>query len=168
MKYYILKDQKHDGPYTIDELRSFNIAPTTMVWAENLPGWTAAASVPELATYLFGGAQDPATLPNGGYQNCNQPYSQYAQPMGAQQPMCPKTWLVESILVTVLCCLPFGVVGIVKASQVESLYRAGNYAGAEKASKDAGKWTKIGAAVGLAVGLIYVLFVVVAALAGNM
>ena len=28
----------------------------------------------------------------------------------------PKTWLVESILVTLFCCLPFGIVGIVNAA----------------------------------------------------
>jgi len=32
----------------------------------------------------------------------------------------PKSWLVESILVTLFCCLPFGIAGIVNASRVES------------------------------------------------
>lgn len=56
----------------------------------------------------------------------------------------PKTWLVESILVTFFCCIPFGIVGIVNASKVETLYNSGNIEGAERASKEAGKWTKIG------------------------
>lgn len=30
--------------------------------------------------------------------------------------VCPKTWMAESILVTVFCCLPFGIAGIVFAS----------------------------------------------------
>lgn len=36
--------------------------------------------------------------------------------------VCPKTWMAESILVTVFCCLPFGIAGIVFASKVSSLY----------------------------------------------
>ncbi len=62
----------------------------------------------------------------------------------------PKNWLVESILVTVFCCLPFGIAGIVFASQVNSRFEAGQYEEALKASKDAAKWTKIGFVVGIA------------------
>lgn len=56
----------------------------------------------------------------------------------------PKTWLVESILVTFFCCIPFGIAGIVNASKVETLYNSGDIEGAERASQEAGKWTKIG------------------------
>ena len=69
--------------------------------------------------------------------------------------VCPKTWMAESILVTVFCCLPFGIAGIVFASKVSSLYAAGNYEAALQASKDAGKWTKIGFIVGLVVIVLY-------------
>ena len=71
--------------------------------------------------------------------------------------VCPKTWMAESIFVTVFCCLPFGIAGIVFASKVSSLYAAGNYEAALQASKDAGKWTKIGFIVGLVVIVLYLL-----------
>lgn len=71
--------------------------------------------------------------------------------------VCPKTWMAESILVTVFCCLPFGIAGIVFASKVSSLYAAGNYEAALQASKDAGKWPKIGFIVGLVVIVLYLL-----------
>lgn len=71
--------------------------------------------------------------------------------------VCPKTWMAESILVTVFCYLPFGIAGIVFASKVSSLYAAGNYEAALQASKDAGKWTKIGFIVGLVVIVLYLL-----------
>lgn len=71
--------------------------------------------------------------------------------------VCPKTWMAEAILVTVFCCLPFGIAGIVFASKVSSLYAAGNYEAALQASKDAGKWTKIGFIVGLVVIVLYLL-----------
>jgi len=31
----------------------------------------------------------------------------------------PKNWLVESILVTLFCCLPLGIAGIINASKEE-------------------------------------------------
>ncbi|HEX5553787.1 MAG TPA: CD225/dispanin family protein [Chitinophagaceae bacterium] len=73
---------------------------------------------------------------------------------GAVPPTRPKNWLVESILVTIFCCLPFGIVGIIFAAQVNSKFDGGDYPGALKASKDAGKWTKIGFFVGIAVIVI--------------
>lgn len=71
---------------------------------------------------------------------------------------CPKTWMAESILVTIFCCLPFGIAGIVFAAKVSSLYAAGQYEEAVEASNNAAKWTKIGFFVGLAVMAIYMIF----------
>ncbi|PWB09857.1 CD225/dispanin family protein [Paramuribaculum intestinale] len=136
--------------------------------------WTQAGQVPELSAYLLGGAQAPSTLPNGGFTNCQQqPQSPFGgqTPFAPQQPetaVCPKTWLVESILVTLFCCLPFGIVGIIKASQVESQFRIGNYAGAQQSSADAGKWTKLGFFIGLGVSLLYILLVLVGVVGSNL
>lgn len=71
----------------------------------------------------------------------------------------PKTWLAESILVTLFCCLPFGIVGIINAAKVDSAFKSGDYSGAEQASADAKKWTMIGFWVGLAVLALYLIFV---------
>ncbi|MCK4345982.1 MAG: CD225/dispanin family protein [Bacteroidales bacterium] len=78
----------------------------------------------------------------------------------------PKTWLVESILVTLFCCLPFGIAGIVNAAKVESRFYAGDYEGANRASEQAGKWTKIGFWIGLAVIVIYGIVMIIVALSG--
>lgn len=74
-----------------------------------------------------------------------------------QQP--PKSWLIESILVTLFCCLPFGIVGIINASNVESRFYAGDVAGAQRASQEAGKWTKIGFWIGLGVIVVYFILI---------
>ena len=71
--------------------------------------------------------------------------------------ICPKTWMTESILVTLFCCLPFGIVGIINASKVSSLFAQGQFNEAQQASDNAKKWTKIGFFVGLAFIIIYVL-----------
>lgn len=82
------------------------------------------------------------------------------------RPTPPKNWLAESILVTIFCCLPFGIVGIVNASQVNSKFAAGDYAGADKASKEAGRWTKIGFFIGLACIALYLIAVFLFGAAG--
>ena len=73
-----------------------------------------------------------------------------------QQQNPPKSYLVESILVTVFCCMPFGIVGIVNAANVESRFKNGDYDGAIKASEEAKRWTMIGFWAGLIFGILYV------------
>ena len=82
-----------------------------------------------------------------------------SQPFGQVPNPRPKNWLVESILVTIFCCLPFGIVGIINAASVNSKYDVGDYAGALNASQQAGKWTKIGFWIGIAVIVIYLIVV---------
>ena len=76
------------------------------------------------------------------------------QPQNPTSQTPPKNWLVESILVTIFCCLPFGIAGIVFASQVNSKFASGDYEGAMKASRDAAKWTKVAFWVGIALIVI--------------
>jgi len=71
------------------------------------------------------------------------------------QGMQPKNYLVESILVTIFCCLPLGIVGIVFASQVSTKYVAGDYAGAEDFSKQAKKFMMWGLIAGVVVLVSY-------------
>jgi hypothetical protein len=80
------------------------------------------------------------------------------QPIGQVPNPRPKNWLVESILVTIFCCLPLGIVGIIYASSINTKYDSGDFAGAAEASKQAGMWTKIGFFVGLAVDILAVIY----------
>ena len=67
---------------------------------------------------------------------------------------CPETNLIWAILCTVMCCLPLGIVAIMKATSVESLWREGRYYEAEKAAADAKKfslWGAIAAIVGVVI-----------------
>ncbi|MDD3908805.1 MAG: CD225/dispanin family protein, partial [Proteiniphilum sp.] len=58
-------------------------------------------------------------------------------------PLKPGNWLWQSILATVFCCIPFGIVGIVYAAKVDSLYFNGMYAESERAAQKAKMWTLI-------------------------
>jgi len=80
------------------------------------------------------------------------------QPIGQVPNPRPKNWLVESILVTIFCCLPLGIVGIIYASSVNTKYDGGDFPGAAEASKQAGMWTKIGFFVGLGLGILGIIY----------
>lgn len=84
----------------------------------------------------------------------------------APRQMPPKTWLLESILVTLFCCLPFGIVGIVNASKVESRFYAGDVEAAGRASAAARKWTLWGLGAGIAIAVIYGVLMALGVFAG--
>jgi hypothetical protein len=83
-----------------------------------------------------------------------------------QQPHVPN-YLVQSILVTLFCCIPFGIVAIVFAAQVNSKLAAGDYQGAVESSNKAKMWSWISFGVGLVVILISVGLQVLAAVLGH-
>lgn len=68
-------------------------------------------------------------------------------------------YLVHAILVTLFCCLPFGIVAIVFAAQVNSRLQAGDIQGALDCSNKAKMWSWIAFGLGFAVVLIYVFLV---------
>jgi hypothetical protein len=65
----------------------------------------------------------------------------------SQRPYVP-TYLVQSILVTFFCCLPFGIPAIVYAAQVDDRLRRGDVAGAIKASNSAKTWCWVSFGIG--------------------
>ncbi len=76
-------------------------------------------------------------------------------------------YLVQSILLMLFCCLPFGIVALVYASGVNSKLAMGDIAGARAASISAKNWCWAAFATGLGIELIYVLFVVIGAAASS-
>ena len=147
MKYYMHTGGQQLGPFEESELPSHGLTASTMVWREGMPDWVAASQVPELSHLLPPSQQPPCYQPQPGYGP--------QQPYGARPPM-PDTYLVWAILATLLCCMPFGIVSIVKASQVSTLYYQGNYAEARAASRAARNWAIASAVSSGAIVLVYV------------
>ena len=97
-----------------------------------------------------------------------QPQQQYGPQAGpAQQPNYgnapakPDSNLVWGILCTCLCCLPLGIVSIVYATKVDSLWLAGAYQEAIEAASKAKKWAIWGAVAGIVFCVLYILLYVV-------
>ena len=67
----------------------------------------------------------------------------------------PNNYLVWSILATLFCCLPLGIVAIVKSSQVNGLWAQGRYAEAQASADSAKKWVIWSVIIGVVVGIIY-------------
>ena len=63
-------------------------------------------------------------------------------------------YLVRSILVTIFCCLPLGVVGIVYAAQVNGYLRNGDTGNAMAASENARFWSSLSFWLGLVGGIL--------------
>ena len=98
------------------------------------------------------------------------PPPQYLPQSGAQYPTAPpppftvekpQSYMVAAILSTLFCFLPFGIVAIVYASQVESKFNAGDYEGAQQASDKARTWYY--ASIGAGVVAIIIVFLAIAA-----
>lgn len=137
MEFYILQNNTKQGPYSLEELRNKNIDADTMVWSVGFSNWKPAKNVPDLSDLL-------SSLP----------------PVPPLSPM-PKTWLVESIIITCFCCLPFGIMGIINATKIETLYLSGAYEQALYRSKQAKKWTLWGFYIALLLFLISIIVSIV-------
>jgi Interferon-induced transmembrane protein/zinc-ribbon domain len=124
----------------------------------------------------FGTPMTPSATPPQQQPPPPQQYQQapiaqaYVPPtIGVQGPHVPN-YLVQSILVTLCCCLPFGIVSIIFAAQVNTKLAVGNIAGAMESSRQAKLFAWIGFGIGVAGVGVYALLMVlglVAGIAGN-
>lgn len=149
MDYYIITDNQRHGPYDIEQLKTIGLTRSTKVWREGLDEWTDAADVPELAALAAPDFTPPTDTAGRDY------------PKPIRPPM-PKTWLVESIVVTLLCCLVFGIIAIVYSTQVESNYISGNYEMAEYKSRQARNMVLWAVGIWAAMAIIYLGFILFA------
>ena len=68
----------------------------------------------------------------------------------------PNNNMLMAILTTVCCCCPFGIVAIIKASQVNNLFAMKQYEAAQISANEAKKWSYIGVAIGFVFWIIYI------------
>ena len=133
-------DQREYGPITAEQLRQWiaegRANAQTKVQVEGSSEWKPLASMPELAS-----AVGPPPLV------ADTPSLAPRLLVGPPTPI--PNYLVQSILCTLCCCLPRGIVAIVYAAQVNSKLAAGDHRGALDASQNARTWCWVALALGL-------------------
>ena len=77
------------------------------------------------------------------------------QQFASQLPPKPDNCLVWAILSTLCCCLPFGIVAIVYAAQVDGKYAAGDYQGAVDSASKAKTWCWVSFGIGIVVTVLW-------------
>ena len=91
------------------------------------------------------------------------PPQQFGQPpmyQAGQMPPVPvqiPNYMAQAVLVTLLCCLPIGIVGIFKANGINKKIAAGDIAGALADSKANKTLLLVGCIAGLVISVLYVM-----------
>lgn len=146
MEYYVLINGVKEGAFSIEELKTKGISRDTMVWRAGQSQWLPVYQVPELYDLLKEIPPEPPTVKRA----------------------MPKTWLVESILVTLFCCLPFGIIGIINATKVDTLYLNGDYEQAVIRSNNAKNWCLWALFSAIAFWILYLLVIGMLALTASL
>ena len=168
MNYHVGRAGQQLGVYPEENIRAMlgrgELRPDDLGWKEGMAAWQPLGE-------LFPGLNAPPPPPvgampppppvgfagQGGYGGG-----------GIAPPPKPASNLVPAILVTLFCCLPFGIASIIFASQVDGKYAAGDYAGAEESAAKSKKWMWWALGVGLVGTLLYVGVVLIGAFTGAM
>ena len=67
-------------------------------------------------------------------------------------------YLVQSILVTLCCCIPLGIVAIIFSVQTRSKKEAGDVSGAMESSRKAKMWCWIAFGLGIVMNIVWLVF----------
>ncbi len=172
--WFYAKDGAQKGPVGIEELKSLRVSGQVgqddLVWREGMDDWLPYRDVAELSVSISGippvGASGVGGAPRS--TSANQVYAPpgSASIAGGGAPgVVPPTYLWQSIVCNLLCCLPFGIPGIVYASKVDSLARAGDLMGAQDASHKAKFWCWMSFGFGLGFSILYLILVAAGGLA---
>jgi len=163
--WYYSKNGEQRGPVSGEGLSALKsngeVIAADLVWKEGMPDWVPFGQVDEFSAGTppsAPGENIPLAQPRAySSQQAHQTHSMRNIP----------NYLWQAILVTVLCCMPFGVVSIVYAAKVDGLVARGDIGRAYAASKSAKNWALAGVGLWFAIIIIYILIALLAAEGSN-
>jgi hypothetical protein len=179
MEWYYSNYGQQVGPVSEDQLaelfRNGTVKPSDLVWNETMTEWTTIGKVEAFAAYApaLPMAAPPAPV-DAPPPLAAAPVTMSASPQGfAPSGMAePSTYLWQSIVVMLLCCLPLGIPALIFSTKVKPAFASGDYAAAMEASKKAKLFCILSLVIGLIVQVIYIginiaVFMSTAAQSGN-
>lgn len=189
MDWYYASNGQQAGPVSQEELaelfRNGTVKPFDLVWNETMTEWTpigkmtdfALSSPPAAASPVpqgFPSPESPKSPAEPAAFDAPPPFSPsgassgYA-PIGGPVPQGmpePSSYLWQSIVVTVLCCLPLGIPAIIFSTKVKPAYLSGDYQGSLDASKKAKTWCLIALILGVIANLLIIGIQIAAVVSG--
>lgn len=167
MEWYYASNGQQKGPVSQEELIGLfergEVSASDLVWNDSMTDWIAYGSVAELnaaAISTDSGPESAAAPP---------PMEDPTPALTAAVPQQPgekiPTYLWQSIVCLVLCCLPAAVVALIFAVKVEPAVQRGDLEAAKEASSKAKMWCWIAFGVGLVANIIFFMLGIVGAIA---
>jgi len=161
MDWYYAGNGQQLGPVSQDQLKELvkggQVQGSDLVWNEGLADWVPLSTLPEFAiaaekseTAPAAPAAPAAPVPPVLTQ-ATPPAQVSVANMGEKVP----TYLWQSIVCLVLCCLPTGVAAVVYSTKVEPAQMKGDLAAAREASSKAKMWCWISFGAGIILTLIF-------------
>lgn len=166
MEWFYATNGQQNGPVSEEELLSRfekgEIKASDLVWNEGMADWTPFHSVPGLrpapvSTEPGGGTENPPPMESAMESPSQAPVlTPAAGSMGPGLSSSEKvpTYLWQSIVCLVLCCLPAAIPALIFATKVEPALKRGDIAAAREASGKAKMWCWIAFGIGLVVNII--------------
>lgn len=156
--YYYIANGEQKGPITLEELLTF-VQRDTMIWHPGMSDWKPASEVEEIAPHLGSSNTSCNNVPVDTYNESNTNkyitnHNGYSY-NSSNDSNKPNNYLVWSILLTLLCCMPFGVVSIIYSTKVDRCWKQGDNVGAQEASDNCKKFLIWGAIIGFIINLLY-------------
>jgi hypothetical protein len=151
MNYHVGRAGQQLGVFSLEDVRSKlangEFRADDLGWTEGMSDWKPLGQLIPGVLPSFTAPPPPPHVRAEPHAAPGAPYPATTR-SGYPGPK-PANSLVGAILVTLFCCLPFGIPAIIYASQVDSKYQSGDHDGAIVAAANAKKWMWIGFWVGL-------------------
>jgi hypothetical protein len=163
--WYYLHEGRQVGPIPFSELVKLAengvIQSWTQVWSPGMESWKPAGEVEGVVPTPLGPPAEVQPSGLGGGEGANAaplptvPPRQYATRSRFESLEPVNTHLMKSILATLLCCLPLGIVAIIKSAQARTKVEDGQLEEARRLAREADNWGNWSIILGLAGSVIY-------------
>ncbi len=154
MDWYYAKDGEQVGPVAEEELKQLfengQVSSDDLVWNESQSDWLPIGSFQQFSPSTPDKA--PSTTVAAAPASPLNPVRATTDSVSPGQPI--PTYLWQSIVCLVLCCLPAAIPAIVYSTKVDPAVARGDYAAAKLASDNAKLWCWVSFGIGIVANIL--------------